>query len=90
MTMDDLKGRTLNLSVWHNDSRGRNVFLGQVAIDLKTWDWGHETLTWYNLQPKVNSIYCIKVVQFIQKETPQGSLVHCLPGVEVFSGGFEM
>uniref|UniRef100_A0A674A581 Synaptotagmin-like protein 2 n=1 Tax=Salmo trutta TaxID=8032 RepID=A0A674A581_SALTR len=52
MTMDDLKGRTLNLSVWHNDSRGRNVFLGQVDIDLKTWDWGHETLTWYNLQPK--------------------------------------
>ncbi|XP_041711598.2 synaptotagmin-like protein 2 [Coregonus clupeaformis] len=52
MKMDDLKGRTLNLSVWHNDSRGRNVFLGQVEIDLKTWDWGHETLTWYNLQPK--------------------------------------
>ncbi|XP_024285472.1 synaptotagmin-like protein 2 isoform X2 [Oncorhynchus tshawytscha] len=52
MTMDDLKGRTLNLSVWHNDSRGRNVFLGQVDIDLKTWNWGHETLTWYNLQPK--------------------------------------
>ncbi|XP_038823325.1 synaptotagmin-like protein 2 [Salvelinus namaycush] len=52
MMMDDLKGRTLNLSVWHNDSRGRNVFLGQVDIDLKTWDWGHETLTWYNLQPK--------------------------------------
>uniref|UniRef100_A0A4W5R263 Synaptotagmin-like protein 2 n=1 Tax=Hucho hucho TaxID=62062 RepID=A0A4W5R263_9TELE len=62
MTMDDLKGRTLNLSVWHNDSRGRNVFLGQVDIDLKTWDWGHETLTWYNLQPKVNRIYLLDIV----------------------------
>ncbi|XP_062302722.1 synaptotagmin-like protein 2 isoform X5 [Osmerus eperlanus] len=50
--MEELKGRTLNLSVWHNDSRGRNVFLGQVEINLKTWDWGHEALTWYNMQPK--------------------------------------
>ncbi|KAG9336255.1 hypothetical protein JZ751_002602 [Albula glossodonta] len=49
---EDLQQRTLNLSVWHNDSRGRNVFLGQVEIDLKTWDWGHEALTWYNLLPK--------------------------------------
>uniref|UniRef100_A0AAY5KJY1 Synaptotagmin-like protein 1 n=1 Tax=Esox lucius TaxID=8010 RepID=A0AAY5KJY1_ESOLU len=52
MKMDGLKGRTLKLSVWHNDFRGRNVFLGQVNIDLKTWDWWHESLTWYNLQPK--------------------------------------
>ncbi|KAK7142609.1 hypothetical protein R3I94_012078 [Phoxinus phoxinus] len=47
---EELPGKTLNLSVWHNDSRGRNVFLGQVEISLKTWDWGHEALTWYNLQ----------------------------------------
>ncbi|XP_046886751.1 synaptotagmin-like protein 1 isoform X3 [Hypomesus transpacificus] len=52
MKMEELKDRTLNLSVWHNDSRGRNVFLGQVEINLKTWDWGHEALTWYNLQHK--------------------------------------
>ncbi|KAG7465670.1 hypothetical protein MATL_G00156030 [Megalops atlanticus] len=49
---EELRERTLNLSVWHNDSRGRNVFLGQVEIDLSTWDWGHEALTWYNLLPK--------------------------------------
>lgn len=48
----ELQDRTLNLSVWHNDSRGRNVFLGQVELSLNTWDWGHEALTWYNLQPK--------------------------------------
>ncbi|KAG1973038.1 synaptotagmin-like protein 2 isoform b [Pimephales promelas] len=47
---EELPEKTLNLSVWHNDSRGRNVFLGQVEISLKTWDWGHEALTWYNLQ----------------------------------------
>ncbi|XP_043118773.1 synaptotagmin-like protein 2 [Puntigrus tetrazona] len=49
---EELPDKTLNLSVWHNDSRGRNVFLGQVEISFKTWDWGHEALTWYNLQPK--------------------------------------
>ncbi|ROJ78749.1 Synaptotagmin-like protein 1 [Anabarilius grahami] len=51
---EELPEKTLNLSVWHNDSRGRNVFLGQVEINLKTWDWGHEALTWYNLQPKTS------------------------------------
>ncbi|KAI4882922.1 hypothetical protein NFI96_021494 [Prochilodus magdalenae] len=50
---EELPGKTLNLSVWHNDSLGRNVFLGQVEISLKTWDWEHQALTWYNLQPKV-------------------------------------
>ncbi|MCJ8737173.1 hypothetical protein PDJAM_G00021010 [Pangasius djambal] len=49
---EELHGKTLNLSVWHNDSRGRNSFLGQVEINLKDWDWKHEALTWYNLQPK--------------------------------------
>ncbi|XP_050988529.1 synaptotagmin-like protein 1 isoform X3 [Labeo rohita] len=51
---EELPDKILNLSVWHNDSRGRNVFLGQVEISFKTWDWGHEALTWYNLQPKTS------------------------------------
>ncbi|XP_051502538.1 synaptotagmin-like protein 2 [Myxocyprinus asiaticus] len=49
---EELPEKTLNLSVWHNDSRGRNVFLGQLEISLKSWDWGHEALSWYSLQPK--------------------------------------
>ncbi|XP_016105610.1 synaptotagmin-like protein 1 isoform X1 [Sinocyclocheilus grahami] len=51
---EELPDKTLNLSVWHNDSRGRNLFLGQVEISFKIWDWGHEALTWYNLQPKTS------------------------------------
>uniref|UniRef100_A0A8C1XTQ0 C2 domain-containing protein n=1 Tax=Cyprinus carpio TaxID=7962 RepID=A0A8C1XTQ0_CYPCA len=39
---EELPDKTLNLSVWHNDSRDRIVFLGQVEISFKTWDWGHE------------------------------------------------
>uniref|UniRef100_A0A672Q4F2 Synaptotagmin-like protein 1 n=1 Tax=Sinocyclocheilus grahami TaxID=75366 RepID=A0A672Q4F2_SINGR len=55
---EELPDKTLNLSVWHNDSRGRNLFLGQVEISFKIWDWGHEALTWYNLQPKVHCLKC--------------------------------
>ncbi|XP_056333185.1 synaptotagmin-like protein 2 [Danio aesculapii] len=51
---EELPEKALNLSVWHNDSRGRNVFLGQVELSFRTWDWGHEALTWYNLQPKTS------------------------------------
>uniref|UniRef100_A0A8C4RJV7 Synaptotagmin-like protein 2 n=1 Tax=Erpetoichthys calabaricus TaxID=27687 RepID=A0A8C4RJV7_ERPCA len=52
MSKTELQTRTLNLSVWHNDSLGRNAFLGEVQIDLQTWDWTHDTLTWYSLLPK--------------------------------------
>ncbi|XP_039603593.1 synaptotagmin-like protein 2 isoform X2 [Polypterus senegalus] len=52
MSKTELQTRTLNLSVWHNDSLGRNAFLGEVQIDLQTWDWSHDTLTWYSLLPK--------------------------------------
>ncbi|NXY09241.1 SYTL1 protein, partial [Pteruthius melanotis] len=30
----DLQGRTLNLSVWHHDSLGRNLFLGEVEMPI--------------------------------------------------------
>ncbi|XP_041107438.1 synaptotagmin-like protein 2 [Polyodon spathula] len=52
MTKVELQTRTLHLSVWHNDSLGRNAFLGEVQIDLRTWDWRFSDLSWYNLQPK--------------------------------------
>ncbi|NXA50169.1 SYTL1 protein, partial [Nothocercus julius] len=48
----DLQGRTLNLSVWHHDSLGRNLFLGEVEIALGTWDWANTRPEWFNLQPR--------------------------------------
>uniref|UniRef100_UPI00358F5957 uncharacterized protein isoform X2 n=1 Tax=Myxine glutinosa TaxID=7769 RepID=UPI00358F5957 len=48
----DLANRILNLSVWHNDMFGRNVFLGEVNLILNSWDWINQTLNWYSLQPK--------------------------------------
>ncbi|KAJ8383363.1 hypothetical protein AAFF_G00221530 [Aldrovandia affinis] len=81
---EDLRGRTLNLSVWHNDSRGRNVFLGQVEVDFKTWDWGFEALTWYNLLPKNVDILeppeCHGRLTVALKYVPPGSIGGGRPG----------
>uniref|UniRef100_A0A8B9FYX9 Synaptotagmin-like protein 1 n=1 Tax=Amazona collaria TaxID=241587 RepID=A0A8B9FYX9_9PSIT len=48
----DLQGRTLNLSVWHHNSLGRNLFLGEVEIALGTWDWNNTGPEWFSLQPR--------------------------------------
>ncbi|KAM6115837.1 LOW QUALITY PROTEIN: synaptotagmin-like protein 1 [Phoenicopterus ruber ruber] len=48
----DLQGRTLNLSVWHHDSLGRNLFLGEVEIALGAWDWANTGPEWFSLQPR--------------------------------------
>ncbi|NWR80404.1 SYTL1 protein, partial [Centropus unirufus] len=50
----DLQGRTLNLSVWHHDSLGRNLFLGEVEIALGSWDWANTRPEWFSLQPRVS------------------------------------
>ncbi|XP_075394745.1 synaptotagmin-like protein 1 [Tenrec ecaudatus] len=48
----ELQGRVLSLSVWHRESLGRNIFLGEVEVPLNTWDWDSEP-TWLPLQPRV-------------------------------------
>ncbi|NP_113570.2 synaptotagmin-like protein 1 isoform X1 [Mus musculus] len=48
----DLPGRVLSLSVWHRESLGRNIFLGEVEVPLDTWNWDSEA-TWLPLQPRV-------------------------------------
>ncbi|XP_078067521.1 uncharacterized protein LOC144492862 [Mustelus asterias] len=42
----------LNLSVWHNDTLGRNSFLGEVDVDLASWDWSNRELNWYLLKSR--------------------------------------
>ncbi|KAL7847652.1 hypothetical protein AOLI_G00223700 [Acnodon oligacanthus] len=39
--LESLKAHTLNLSVWHNDTFGRNSFLGEVDVDLSEWDFNN-------------------------------------------------
>ncbi|GCC26841.1 synaptotagmin-like protein 1 [Chiloscyllium punctatum] len=49
----ELQSRTLNLSVWHSDHFGRNLFLGEVEIQLESWDWSNIKPTSYILQPRI-------------------------------------
>ncbi|KAJ4928007.1 hypothetical protein JOQ06_015807 [Pogonophryne albipinna] len=50
----ELRSRTLNLSVWHAEPLGRNVFLGEVEMSLSHWDWTSSLPLWQDLQPRVN------------------------------------
>lgn len=47
-----LPGRVLSLSVWHRESLGRNIFLGEVEVPLDTWNWDSEAI-WLPLQPRL-------------------------------------
>ncbi|XP_070702563.1 synaptotagmin-like protein 1 isoform X2 [Pempheris klunzingeri] len=50
----ELRSRTMNLSVWHAEPLGRNVFLGEVEVALGLWDWTCTQPLWQDLQPRVN------------------------------------
>ncbi|XP_073173535.1 synaptotagmin-like protein 1 isoform X2 [Lepidochelys kempii] len=49
----ELQGRILNLSVWHHDSLGRNLFMGEVELELSSWDWSNTGPVWFSLQPRM-------------------------------------
>uniref|UniRef100_A0A8D0HKX4 Synaptotagmin-like protein 1 n=1 Tax=Sphenodon punctatus TaxID=8508 RepID=A0A8D0HKX4_SPHPU len=51
----DLHSRVLNLSVWHHDPLGRNLFMGEVEIVLSSWDWSETHPQWFNLQPRTRA-----------------------------------
>ncbi|XP_009075661.1 PREDICTED: synaptotagmin-like protein 2 [Acanthisitta chloris] len=54
-----LKNQSLNISVWHNDTFGRNSFLGEVELDLGTWDWNdrsNKQINWFPLKPKTSTM----------------------------------
>lgn len=51
--MEVLKTQTLNVSVWHNDTFGRNAFLGKVDLDLSEWDFSNTQINEYALKARV-------------------------------------
>ncbi|XP_077163431.1 synaptotagmin-like protein 2 [Paroedura picta] len=68
----------LNLSVWHNDPLGRNSFLGEMEVDLASWDWSDNKLNWYTLKPRsLSTLNCADhrgVMNLSIKYVPPGSL----------------
>lgn len=72
----ELRSRTLNLSVWHAEPLGRNLFLGEVEVSLGLWDWTCVEPLWQDLQPRVHmnpdSISSRGTIVFSIKFIPDG------------------
>ncbi|XP_060941347.1 synaptotagmin-like protein 2 [Limanda limanda] len=52
-----LKTQNLYVSVWHNDTFGRNSFLGEVDLDLSEWDFSNTQINEYTLKSRVMSAH---------------------------------
>lgn len=59
--MEVLKTQNLNITVWHNDTFGRNSFLGEVDLDLSEWDFNNTQINEYSLKPRVKSLFLYTV-----------------------------
>ncbi|XP_062288731.1 synaptotagmin-like protein 2 isoform X1 [Scomber scombrus] len=55
LIMEVLKTQSLNISVWHNDTFGRNSFLGEVNLDLSEWDFNNTQINEYALKARVSA-----------------------------------
>ncbi|XP_029106879.1 synaptotagmin-like protein 2 isoform X9 [Scleropages formosus] len=53
--IETLRTQTMNLSVWHNDTFGRNSFMGEVDMDLSKWDFSNTQMRDYTLKPRTAS-----------------------------------
>ncbi|XP_059400371.1 synaptotagmin-like protein 2 isoform X6 [Carassius carassius] len=51
--LETLKTQKLNTSVWHNDTFGHNMFLGEVELDLAEWDFSNTQMNEYLLKGRV-------------------------------------
>lgn len=56
--MEVLKTQNLNISMWHNDTFGRNSFLGEVDLDLSEWDFSNTQINEYALKARVKAYLC--------------------------------
>ncbi|XP_029302229.1 synaptotagmin-like protein 2 isoform X1 [Cottoperca gobio] len=50
--MEYLRTQILIISVWHNDTFGRNSFLGEVDVDLSKWDFDHTQMNYLPLKAR--------------------------------------
>ncbi|KAL3042137.1 hypothetical protein OYC64_020146 [Pagothenia borchgrevinki] len=53
--MGGLKTQSLNISVWHKNTFGRNSFLGEVDLDLSEWDFSNTHINEYALKARVSA-----------------------------------
>lgn len=66
--MEVLKNQNLNASVWHNDTFGRNSFLGEVDLDLSEWDFRNTQINEYTLKTRVKASFFCRVCVYYHCE----------------------
>lgn len=54
LTIGEVEGRSIWLTVWHSDRFGRNDFLGEVTLPLGQNVFENSDLKWYPLQDRVS------------------------------------
>uniref|UniRef100_A0A3Q1GBG2 Synaptotagmin-like protein 1 n=1 Tax=Acanthochromis polyacanthus TaxID=80966 RepID=A0A3Q1GBG2_9TELE len=54
----------LNISVWHNNTFGRNSFLGEVDLDLSEWDFRNTQINDFTLKPRFVSFSFIVRIHY--------------------------
>lgn len=64
--MEVLKTQNLNISVWHNDTFGRNSFLGEVDLDLSEWDFSNTHINEYALKARVKPSFLYAVCVYAE------------------------
>ncbi|KAM7374916.1 hypothetical protein PAMP_007550 [Pampus punctatissimus] len=55
LIMEVLKTQSLNISVWHNNTFGRNMFLGEVDLDLSEWNFSNTQINEFALKARVSA-----------------------------------
>ncbi|XP_077064756.1 uncharacterized protein sytl2b isoform X2 [Siphateles boraxobius] len=56
--LEYLMCQVLNLSAWHNDTFGHNSFLGEIELDLSSWDFNDTEMKLLPLKPRTtNSLH---------------------------------
>ncbi|KAL1260661.1 hypothetical protein QQF64_008488 [Cirrhinus molitorella] len=53
--LEYLMSQVLNLSAWHNDTFGRNSFLGEIELDLSSWDFNDTEWKLLPLKPRTTN-----------------------------------
>ncbi|XP_037323407.2 synaptotagmin-like protein 2 [Pungitius pungitius] len=54
IVLEVFKTQSLNISVWHSNTFGRNSFLGEVDLDMSEWDFNNTHINEYALKNKVS------------------------------------
>ncbi|VEL23520.1 unnamed protein product [Protopolystoma xenopodis] len=61
ISQSELASRSLQLSIWHYQAIGPNLFLGEVTLSLENYNFD-PALKWYSLQERVSLLFLLHTI----------------------------